>query len=83
MFVPKVAEQIDEDTENEPDVDMLMVIRGHLVFAWSSADEVIHVLNLETGNQLPRVVMAEDRWERDTLEAFADHYCAKHVLVAS
>ena len=78
MTRPNISQQIDEDTKNAPDVDMLIVRREHLVFCWASADEVIHVFNYETGKQLPRIVFAEDVWTMDTLESFAEHYCQTH-----
>lgn len=74
MFKSLVPERYSVDTSDQPDVDMLITCRGNLVFAWSSADEVIHVYDCEAHQQRARITDFEELWEVPTLEAFADHY---------
>jgi len=75
-----ISQEIDEDTKNDPSVDLLMTRRGHLVFAWDSADEVIHIFDCQTDKQHPRVINEMEVWCRVSLEAFADLYCQTHKV---
>lgn len=74
-----IAQKIDEDLESSPSVDMLMTCRGKLVFAWDSADQVIHIFDCESRRQHPRVVHEMEFWTQDVLETFADLYVERHL----
>lgn len=69
-----VSTKIEIDTKDDPSVDMLMTHRGELIFAWSSADEVVHVYDTRTMAQRSRLVNVEEEWDLEHLDAIADMY---------
>ena len=55
--------------------DMVMTCRGQFVFAWSSADLVVHIYDCETHLQRSRIIEVDGTaWGRPALEVFADEY---------
>ena len=69
-----VSVKIEIDHHDAPSIDMLMTHRGTLIFAWSSADEVVHVYDTRTMAQRERLVNVEEAWDQDHLDAIADMY---------
>lgn len=75
-----MTERFWSDMDSDATADMLITCRAQYVFAWSSADEVVHVWDCMNRLQLPRLMDVEELWTRESLEKIADEYLRQEKI---